>query len=75
MLVVGGAPCPVPVLKIYLARGVSMQQGYGLTETSPMVSFLAPEYALTKVGSSGRTPMFVEVENRRFRRAGAVRAG
>ncbi len=52
----------MPVLKIYLARGVSMQQGYGLTETSPMVSFLAPEYALTKVGSSGRTPMFVEVK-------------
>jgi fatty-acyl-CoA synthase len=61
-LVVGGAPCPVPVLKIYLARGVMMQQGYGLTETSPMVSFLAPEYALTKVGSSGRTPMFVDVK-------------
>jgi fatty-acyl-CoA synthase len=62
VLIVGGAPCPLPVLKAYLARGVSMQQGYGLTETSPMVSFLAPEYALTKVGSSGRTPMFVEVK-------------
>ncbi len=62
VLVVGGAPCPLPVLKIYLARGVSMQQGYGLTETSPMVSFLAPEYALTKVGSSGQAPMFVEVK-------------
>ena len=62
VLCVGGAPCPLPVLKAYLARGVSMQQGYGLTETSPMVSFLAPEYALTKVGSSGRTPMFVEVK-------------
>ena len=61
LFVVGGAPCPLPVLKTYLARGVSMQQGYGLTETSPMVSFLAPEHALTKVGSSGRTPMFVEV--------------
>ncbi|MGO9421674.1 AMP-binding protein, partial [Roseiarcus sp.] len=61
VLIVGGAPCPIPVLKTYLARGVMMQQGYGLTETSPMVSFLAPEYALTKVGSSGRTPMFVEV--------------
>ena len=61
LLIVGGAPCPLPVLKIYLARGVSMQQGYGLTETAPMVSFLAPEYALAKVGSSGRTPMFVDV--------------
>ncbi len=62
VLVVGGAPCPLPILKAYLARGVSMQQGYGLTETSPMVSFLAPEYALTKVGLSGRTPMFVDVK-------------
>ncbi len=62
LLAVGGAPCPLPVLKMYLARGVSMQQGYGLTETSPMVSFLAPEHALAKVGSSGRTPMFVEVK-------------
>ena len=50
LLIVGGAPCPLPVLKTYLARGVSMQQGYGLTETAPMVSFLPPEYALSKVG-------------------------
>ena len=34
VLVVGGAPCPLPVLKTYLARGVQMQQGYGLTETA-----------------------------------------
>ena len=39
-----------------------MQQGYGLTETAPMVSFLAPEYALSKVGSSGKPAMFVEVK-------------
>ena len=62
MLVVGGAPCPAPVLKAYLARGVSMQQGYGLTETAPMVSFLAPEYALQKLGSSGKPALFVEVK-------------
>ena len=62
LLVVGGAPSPLPLLNIYLARGVSMQQGYGLTETSPMVSFLAPEHALSKVGSSGRTPIFVDVK-------------
>ena len=61
LLIVGGAPCPLPVLKTYLARGVSMQQGYGLTETAPMVSFLAPEHALSKVGSSGKPPLFVEV--------------
>ncbi len=62
LLVVGGAPCPLPVLQTYLARGLSMQQGYGLTETAPMVSFLAPEHALSKVGSSGKPPLFVEVK-------------
>ena len=62
VLIVGGAPSPLPLLKTWLARGVSMQQGYGLTETAPMVSFLAPEYALSKVGSSGGTAMFVEVK-------------
>ena len=61
VLVVGGAPCPLPVLKIYLERGVSMQQGYGLTETAPMVSFLAPEFAIAKVGSSGKPPLLTEI--------------
>jgi len=63
VLIVGGAPCPLAVLKAYLARGVKMQQGYGLTETAPMVSFLAPEFALTKVGSSGKTPIFVDMKH------------
>ncbi|HXT08934.1 MAG TPA: long-chain fatty acid--CoA ligase [Roseiarcus sp.] len=62
LLVVGGAPCPLPLLNVYLARGISIQQGYGLTETAPMVSFLSPEHALRKLGSSGRTPIFVEVK-------------
>jgi fatty-acyl-CoA synthase len=61
VLVVGGAPCPLPVLKAYLARGVPMQQGYGLTETAPMVCFLSPEFALAKAGSSGKPPLFAEV--------------
>ena len=60
VLVVGGAPCPLPVLKIYEARGVLMQQGYGLTETAPMVTILAPEFALQK---------------RLFGQAGAVHRG
>ena len=62
MLVCGGAPCPKPLLEIYEARGLPIQQGYGLTETAPMVSFLAPEYALSKIGSSGRPPLFTEIK-------------
>ena len=34
---VGGAPMPVPLLKVWEARGVALQQGYGMTETSPAV--------------------------------------
>ena len=61
-LIVGGAPCPLPILKAYQTRGVQMQQGYGLTETAPLVTILAPEFAMTKVGSSGKPPMFTEVK-------------
>jgi fatty-acyl-CoA synthase len=61
MMICGGAPCPEPLLRTWGDRGVPIQQGYGLTETAPMVSFLAPEYALTKLGSSGRPPLFTEV--------------
>ena len=61
LLICGGAPCPEPLLKTWASRGVAIQQGYGLTETAPMVTFLAPEYALSKLGSSGRPPLFTEV--------------
>ncbi len=60
--VVGGAPVPEPLTKLYLGRGVPFAQGYGLTETAPMATFLLPEYALEKVGSAGYAPMYTEVE-------------
>ena len=61
-LICGGAPVPEPLIKLYNGRGIPIQQGYGLTETSPAVSFLGPEYSLAKLGSAGRTPLFVEVQ-------------
>lgn len=59
--VCGGAPVPEPLLRLYAERGVPINQGYGLTETAPFVTFLAPEWGMTKLGSAGRTPMFSEV--------------
>ena len=50
----GGAPVPEPLIKLFHGRGVPINQGYGLTETSPMVSFLAPEWSLAKLGSAGK---------------------
>jgi long-chain acyl-CoA synthetase len=47
----GGAPLPPPVAEAYAAAGVLVLQGYGLTETSPVVSFNSPDcYKLDTVG-------------------------
>jgi fatty-acyl-CoA synthase len=57
---VGGAPMPVPLLKVWEARGVALQQGYGMTETSPAVLTLDKEDA-RKAGSSGKPVLHTEV--------------
>ena len=62
LLMCGGAPCPEALLKLYESRKLPIQQGYGLTEAAPTVSFLAAEYALSKIGSSGRPPLFTEIK-------------
>src|SRR5690606_40479246 len=48
---VGGAPTPVPLLETYKARGRALQQGYGMTETSPTVFVQDAVMALSKPGS------------------------
>jgi fatty-acyl-CoA synthase len=58
---VGGAPMPVPLLKTWEERGVALQQGYGMTETSPAVLALDREDAALKAGSSGKPVLHTEV--------------
>ncbi len=58
---VGGAPMPVPLLKVWEARGVALQQGYGMTETSPAVLALDVEDAARKAGSAGKPVLHTEV--------------
>ena len=60
-LICGGAPVPEPLIRHYDARGIPIQQGYGLTETSPSVTFLTAEWGLAKLGSAGTTPLFTDV--------------
>jgi fatty-acyl-CoA synthase len=60
-IVCGAAPVPEPLIRLYAERGVPINQGYGLTEASPFLTFLAPEWGIAKIGSAGRTPMFTEV--------------
>lgn len=61
MFICGGAPVPEPLLRLYQARGVPIQQGYGLTETAPMATFLTADHSLTKLGSAGKPPLFTEI--------------
>ncbi len=59
--VVGGAPCPLPVLERYAARGICFREGFGLTETSPIVCLLAAEDAIRKSGSVGHPASHVDL--------------
>jgi fatty-acyl-CoA synthase len=62
LLICGGAPVPEPLMKTYAARGIPINQGYGLTETSPSVSFLSSEFGMSKIGSAGTPPLFSDVK-------------
>src|SRR5206468_1302597 len=53
-------------------RGVSLLQGYGLSEAAPVALLLDPATALRKVGAAGRPPLFVDV---RIERADGQPAG
>ena len=57
----GGAPVPEPLIRAYLGRGITLLQGYGLSEAAPLALLLDAEHALTKVGSAGRPPLLVDI--------------
>jgi fatty-acyl-CoA synthase len=60
-IICGGAPVPEPLLQLYAKCGVPIDQGYGLTETAPMVTFLTREWGAAKLGSAGRPGFFIDV--------------
>ena len=60
-LICGGASAPEPLIRRYLDRGLSIVQGYGLTETSPGALLLDPEHALSKAGTAGVPHFFTDV--------------
>ena len=56
-----GAPLPLPTLRTWLDRGVTMQQAYGMTEAAPGCTVLASRDAVRKVGSAGKPVFFTDV--------------
>jgi long-chain acyl-CoA synthetase len=56
----GGAPLPVPIAQEFHKAGVLVLQGYGLTETSPVISFNSKENY--KIETVGRALPGVEVK-------------
>ena len=61
-LTTGGAPVPEPLIRAYLERGLTLLQGYGLSKAAPVALLLQPEAALSKVGSAGTPPLFVDTK-------------
>ncbi len=61
LILCGGAPVPAPLLRLYNARGVPLNQGYGLTETAPAGTYLGDDFALAKLGSAGKPAFFVDL--------------
>jgi fatty-acyl-CoA synthase len=61
LAVVGGAPMPESLLETWIARGVEIVQGYGLTEAAPNVLCLPPEDARRRLGFAGKPYPHVDV--------------
>ena len=53
-ILVGGGPVPQEPLEEAIARGATVVQTYGLTETCSQVTTLAPADSRRKLGSAGR---------------------
>jgi fatty-acyl-CoA synthase len=60
-MLTGGVPVPERLIRAYLDRGVTLLQGYGLSEAAPLALLLDPESALAKIGSAGRPPLLVDI--------------
>ena len=56
----GGSPVPLTVIDFMRERGVPFTEGFGMTETAPMVTVLDAENVSKRAGSIGRVAMHVD---------------
>lgn len=61
-IVTGGAACQVRLIRIFTAAGIPIMEGYGLTETSPVISVNRIQVADRKFGTVGPLINGVEVK-------------
>nr|WP_201468495.1 long-chain fatty acid--CoA ligase [Microbacterium hydrocarbonoxydans] len=60
--IAAGAPVPPALIESYARKGVSLQQAWGLTETSPFSTYLESAMTLEKLGSCGIPMPYTEVK-------------
>ncbi|MCW2134827.1 acyl-CoA synthetase [Arthrobacter sp. VKM Ac-2550] len=60
-LTCGGSAVPMRVLEAYESRGLSFSGGYGMTETAPGATSLAPNKSREKAGSAGLPHFFSDI--------------
>lgn len=58
----GGAALSLPVARRFVAAGIHVRTGMGMTETGPTVFLLDEQDVLTKTGSVGRPQLLAEVK-------------
>lgn len=61
-IVTGAAACPLKMIRIFTAAGIPILEGYGQTETSPVISVNRLEKELRKFGTVGPVIEGVEVK-------------
>jgi fatty-acyl-CoA synthase len=60
-IIVGGEPMPVPLIEQWDQKGVSIRQGFGMTEVGPNLTSLHQDDAIRKKGSIGRPNFYVQI--------------
>ena len=57
----GGAPLPESLIRAFLAKGVAVCNGMGMTETGPTVFLMDPAHAADRIGSVGKPQLLSQV--------------